>query len=495
MNVLLILIDSLNRHYLSCYGNDWVKTPNMQRLADRGIVFDNHFIGSAPSIPARRDLFAGRQEFLWRGWGNLEPFDRHLATVAGERGVHTAIVTDHSPYWNASHGYGYMQAFEDYQMIRGNMEDHPAAPSVSADALPQWVQSMARYYPVESCIRYYRNAMTWHTAEDFPCGRLMSSAAEQLATCSGGRPVFMQIESCDPHEPWYVPEPYRSMYGPYRQDVTCWAPYFKDDVVGRFFAENDEQALQFIRRQYAANVTMVDDQLGKVLDVLDRDQRWDDTAVMLVSDHGHELGERGCFGKYYPHWDTHANVPLIVWHPDHPGPRRSGAFSTMVDLHSTILDMLGVEPTDAPHGRSLMPVIRGEQDQVRRGVLYGWFGLGCCWTDHEYTFMSGYDNLRQSPVWYSTMMAPGKLATEAASGRFIPGVDHPVWRYECSYDDKRDRPKQMAPAVYARSDHAQQHDLSDDPKLLAECRRRMIAAMNDVGAPREQYRRLLLADA
>lgn len=66
MKVIVILSDSLNRHYLPCYGNEWVRTPNIDRLAERSITFDNHWIGSAPCMPARRDMLTGRLNFLER---------------------------------------------------------------------------------------------------------------------------------------------------------------------------------------------------------------------------------------------------------------------------------------------------------------------------------------------------------------------------------------------------------------------------------------------
>jgi len=75
MKAVFILLDSMNRNYLPIYGNDWLKTPNIQRLAKRGVVFDNHWIGSAPCMPARRDILTGRLNFLERGWGAIEPMD------------------------------------------------------------------------------------------------------------------------------------------------------------------------------------------------------------------------------------------------------------------------------------------------------------------------------------------------------------------------------------------------------------------------------------
>ena len=64
MNVIVILMDSLNRHFLGAYGNSWVKTPNIDRLAKRSVVFDRHYIGSMPCMPARHDLWTGNLEFL-----------------------------------------------------------------------------------------------------------------------------------------------------------------------------------------------------------------------------------------------------------------------------------------------------------------------------------------------------------------------------------------------------------------------------------------------
>ena len=72
MRTVFITLDSLNRHYLNCYNDDaWVQTPNIDRLTQRGVVFDNHYCGSMPCMPARRDLWTGVQEFLWRPWGRI----------------------------------------------------------------------------------------------------------------------------------------------------------------------------------------------------------------------------------------------------------------------------------------------------------------------------------------------------------------------------------------------------------------------------------------
>jgi arylsulfatase A-like enzyme len=99
MKAIVFLFDTLCRRYLPCYGNDWVRTPNFTRFADRSVVFDNHWVGSAPCVPARRDLFTGRLNFLERNWGPIEPFDYTLPQALREQGIFTHMVTDHYHYW------------------------------------------------------------------------------------------------------------------------------------------------------------------------------------------------------------------------------------------------------------------------------------------------------------------------------------------------------------------------------------------------------------
>jgi arylsulfatase A-like enzyme len=308
---------------------------------------------------------------------------------------------------------------------------------------------------------------------------------------------FVYVDSFDPHEPWHIPEPYRSMYGPYSEEHTCWPPYPWCDTAEEFFAQVTPAQLGFIRQQYAGNVTMVDRQLGRLFESLDDRRLWESTAVILTTDHGHDLGERGCYGKGYPHWSSHARIPLIIWHPDHPGPRRFEGYSTMVDVHATVAELFGVRATDRgeslyrpPDGRSLLPGLAGLEEEVRSGVLYGTYGLGACRTDDEYTFFSGYDNRPEMPLWYSAMPPRSGHAADAEAGKFIPGVDVPVWRMRRLLKWKQ--PERMPPQVFARADEAQLRDLAAHEPTLAECRRRLRAAIRDIGAPAEQYRRLMI---
>ena len=99
MKLIFVLFDSLNRGSLQCYGGTAVPTPNFLRLAARAVTFDNHYVGSLPCMPARRDMHTGRLSFLHRAWGPLEPFDNSFAEVLHRAGIYSHLVSDHYHYW------------------------------------------------------------------------------------------------------------------------------------------------------------------------------------------------------------------------------------------------------------------------------------------------------------------------------------------------------------------------------------------------------------
>ena len=122
MRAVFVLFDSLNRHALGCYGGTEVQTPNFDRFAKRGRVFDNHYVGSLPCMPARRDMHTGRLNFTHRSWGPLEVFDNSFAQILKQNGVHTHLVSDHLHYFEDG-GSGYHTRFSTWDFIRGQEHD------------------------------------------------------------------------------------------------------------------------------------------------------------------------------------------------------------------------------------------------------------------------------------------------------------------------------------------------------------------------------------
>jgi arylsulfatase A-like enzyme len=492
MNVILILLDSLNKNYLSCYGNDWITTPNIQKLADKGLIFDNHYIGSAPCMPARREIFSGRKEFLWRGWGQTEPFDDLLPVEAKKTGAYTAIVTDHFHYWDHTDGYGYIQEFDNVNIIRGAEDDKWACEPIDEENLPTWVKAIKKYRHEDQAHRLYNNVQNCKDEEDYQSPKVMTEAANWLENNSSREKFFLMIESFDPHEPWYTPEPYRSMYGEYSEEYTCWPPYQREEARERFRNETTPEEIKFLKSQYASKVTMVDAHLKKVFDIMDKKNLWDNTAVILTTDHGHELFEKGRFGKAFPQWNTNANIPLIIWHPQYKGDgQNTKAFSTTVDIYSTVLDIMGCENNPAPNGKSQLPVVKGEKESIRDAVMYGTYSTGACMCDGKYTYFCGYDN-NKPLYWYSTHL--GRVGVrkleDAVGGKFIPGVDIPVWKYPCERQ-LSDINKTCDDMLFMFDDKEQINNIIEtDKEGLNSCREKLIKLMDEEVVPPEQYVRL-----
>ena len=502
MNIITILIDSLNRDALSAYNpGTRVRTPNMDRLAAMSTVFDNHFVGSLPCMPARREFMTGRKDFLWRPWGPLEVFDPQLPKLMGEGGYRTAVVTDHYHYWEEASN-GYIEPFHAIETVRGHEMDpwksyEPDAP------LPAWVERIAQYRGEHVTRQYYENIKDFKGEEDYFPAKVFTGASEWLKRNAKGPKFFLHVENFDVHEPFDAPEPYASMYtsdASQRDRFNIWPPYQNYAGLKAFMEQTSEEELEFLRSQYDAKVTMMDAWLGRLLDTMDELGLWENTMVVLTTDHGHDLGQRGVFGKQYPHWDSHANIPLMIYHPAHAGTvKRQSGLSQTVDLFATVLDAGGVAvPASTRHSRSLVPALKAEKTG-REVALYGTFGQGVCLTDGEYTLFKS-PVADTTPNVYSTYLAKSFLVDNqtperkdemptkpVASGYFDPTVDYPLWCYPMPVDPRTD-----VDFLFNRA---------DDPGLAEnlwetapERREAMLTlvkkTMLDEGTPSEQFARL-----
>ena len=485
MNVIMILIDSLNARYLASYGNTEIKTPNIDRFSQKAFVFDNHFIGSAPCMPARRELMTGRKEFFWRPWGPLEPFDNHIALEAKKAGATTMLVTDHYHYWEYS-AHGYIEQFDGIEMIRGHELDMWRTDPV--EELPQWVKSIERWRPGQG-VKYYRNVKDFKDEKDFFSPRVMNASADWLDRNHNRDKFMLWIESFDVHEPFHIPEPYKSMYtNDVKDEYTCWPPYQRGlhGHADEYWKQVNPKELEFIRSQYCGKVTMADKWLGTVFDAMDKYDLWDNTAVILTADHGHELGEKQRFGKQWPHYDLNAHIPLMIWHPGFPGNgRRISAFTTAVDIYATIIDITNAQNKDTaliPHGRSLMPLIEGKTNKHREAVVYGTFGCGATVTNADYTYCCG-SNGGQLNHYSALMLHP---SSDAQSGMFIPGVNCPVWRMPINNTFVSGN------LMFDRhEDPEQNHDIcKEKPQAEKYMRQILVDLIKEEGAPPEQFTRL-----
>lgn len=495
MNVVVVLLDSLNFDCLEPYGSTHVRTPNLARLAERAVTFDNHFIGSAPCMPARRDLFTGRREFLWRGWGHIEPWDRHLASEAEQCGYVTQMVTDHYHYWENS-AHGYFEPFQGVDFVRGHEVDMWDTAPIAE--IPEWVKSIDRHRDFEWRGRagwgslYFSNARNYECHESlFPCAQVMQRSADWLDRNASHEKFFLWTEAFDPHEPHFLPEPYRTMYSPDGRDhpeFTCWPPYQNDRQRKAFLEQASDLELEWIRAQYYGKVTMVDHWLGLLLDRMDALGLWENTTLILTTDHGHELcADRALaapYAKDFPHREAHSRIPLMICHPQAEGGRRVSALTTTVDICGTVRELCGHPEPTGPDARSLLPLVLGETTTHRDHVLFGDFGTGVCVATDEWILAQG---CRSDRPLYSYSTTGLRVSPDMTSGKFIPGVEIPQWRVEMPGTDRpsylwRRHPFSLVP----------ENLLEKELDVAGRMRRVMCEALAAAPCPPEQFARLNL---
>ena len=379
----MILLDSLNRHLIGPYralaqvapvaGLDTDEppfaTPNLDRFAQRAVRFDRHFVGSLPCMPARHDILVGALDFLWRPWGSIELWERPITDALRSAGVTTQLISDH-PHLFETGGENYHTDFSAWDYQRGHESDPwKTRPDPSFIGTPTvgW-----RHMPYDDSRTYYR------AEEDFPGPRTMAAAASWIENNAHQHDRFLLfVDEFDPHEPFDTPEPYASMYdNSWEGPPLVWPPYQVGAVASGKMSPAEVRKL---RANYGAKLTMIDHWFGRVLDAIESNQLWDDTAVILCTDHGHYLGEDDVFGKPGT-WirETLGHTPLMIWWPGRPpeAPRSTTALSTNVDLHATLVDLFGVQDrvTHRTHGRSLIPVLDGSASGVRDWALGGVWG-------------------------------------------------------------------------------------------------------------------------
>jgi arylsulfatase A-like enzyme len=363
-NVVLLLLDSLNRHLLGAWGSTEFDTPNLDRFARRAVRFDKHYAGSLPCMPARHDILCGSLDFLWRPWGSIEVWERPMTVPLRLAGVTTMLVTDH-PHLFETGGENYHCDFKAWDYHRGHESDPwKTRPD------PSWIGTPVFSRPGMP----YLDSRGWlRGEEDFPGPRTMTSAAAWIDEHAPHHERFLLfVDEFDPHEPFDTPEPWASMYDDsWEGPKLIWPPYTKAGFGEGILSER--QARQ-VRACYGAKLSMIDHWLGRVLDALDRRALWDDTAVILCTDHGHYLGEKDAWGKPpVPLYEPLGHTPLMIAWPGHE-PGAISALSTNVDLYATVMDIFGVESRHRTHGRSLVPLLTGEADRVREWALAGYWG-------------------------------------------------------------------------------------------------------------------------
>ena len=198
MNVILIMIDSLNRNYVTPYGmKGEIQTPNFERLAARTVTMESHWTGSLPTMPCRHEVMAGRHEYLWRGWGPLEPYDVSLAQLCEAQKKVSMFLTDCYHYFAEGSG-NYHTDFAGWEFYRGHERDNWITDPIE----PRRIYRKMLEDKGERAMTYVKNTDSFRDERDFFAPRLLARAADWLDRNHTHKDFFFVIDSFDVHEPF-----------------------------------------------------------------------------------------------------------------------------------------------------------------------------------------------------------------------------------------------------------------------------------------------------
>lgn len=485
MKAIMVMFDSLNRHFLEPYGTTTgTKTPNFTELAKRTVQFDTCYVGSMPCMPARRELHTGRYNFLHAPWGYIEPFDESVPRILYHAGIHTHLVSDHYHYWENAGGNYHCQ-YKTWDAVRGQ-EGDPWIAKVDGLKMPRRNKRAIRPWQ-DLAEQDVINRTLWDENEEMrPMNQTFTKGLEFLEKNKQADNWFLTIETFDPHEPFDAPKRFKEMY-PDKYE----GPLFDWDTYGPVTETPEE--VQHLRACYQALVSYCDEQLGRVIRFMDENQMWDDTLLIVGTDHGHFVSERGFWAKnYMPVYPELANTPLFIWDPRHPvkGVRRKALVQT-IDIPATILDYFNQPRPATMQGRSITPALRSDE-KIREGGLFGYFGQMTCMIYGDTVFMRAPKTPDNGPLYQYTWMLHGAQAVDR-EGDFgfttfpfsqgmpvpkIPLMNRPInefQREDLLFDLSQD-PGQLRPI--------------QDEALKAKMCQVMAQMMKEADAPEEQFVRL-----
>lgn len=384
----MVMFDSLNRRMLGTYGCQDVHTPNFERLAEKAVTFDNCYIGSMPCMPARRELHTGRYNFMHRSWGPLEPFDDSMPEMLKKNGVYTHLVSDHQHYWEDG-GATYHNRYNSWEISRGQEGDlwkgHVKDPDMSMYKATgdETVKKVMKRMGMQDLNRQDAvNRQYLCREEEMPQAVTFHNGLEFLEKNHAEDNWFLQIETFDPHEPFFSSDRFRDMYPDpdYTGKEFDWPPYDR--------VSETKEEIEHCRKRYKALVSMCDHYLGTVLDAMDTYHLWEDTMLIVNTDHGFLLGEHGWWAKsMMPYFNEIAHIPMFIWDPRSgvKGERRS-ALVQNIDVAPTLLTYFGIRPTKDMQGKSLERTISFDEP-VRQYALFGCHGGHMNITDGKYVYM------------------------------------------------------------------------------------------------------------
>jgi choline-sulfatase len=364
-NFLVVMADQLTPTALPFHGNQVVRAPALSALADRGLVFDNAYTASPLCAPARAALMTGLLPSRTGAYDNAAEFGAGIPTFAH----HLRTLGYRTMLSGKMHfcGPDQLHGFEE----RLTTDIYPADFGWTPDwerpeHRPHWYHDMSSVVDAGPCVR--TNQLDFDDEVGFAAERALYAHVR----AGDRRPFCLLASFTHPHDPYAIGQEWWDLY---RDDDIPLPEHGFDESVAhphelRLRAmcamddvEIDDDRVRAARRAYYGAISYVDWRIGRLIDVLRETGRLDDTVIVLTSDHGDMLGERGLWYKM-SFFEDSVRVPLVVAGPG-IGPGRSASLVSTMDLPPTLVELATgelPEPVVGPlDGQSLAPLLHGRE--------------------------------------------------------------------------------------------------------------------------------------
>jgi arylsulfatase A-like enzyme len=373
-NVLVISADDHAAYAMGAYGNEVIRTPNLDRLATEGVRFERAYVNCPFCTPSRQSLITGKYP---HGCGVTllqTPLAEEQVTIAdhlGALGFKTAAIGKMHFNSDLKHGFDFRIDAKDHDTyLRANPARKPPADQpykpvwrpfrvpardwLNADRLP------GTGYPRPG------DADNQGLYDDDFLGTFYVRQAVDFMRTNRDERMCVWLSFYEPHSPFNFPIEFASKHAPSAIDLPETSPE-DDRWIPAIFRDLSDADKRGITAAYYNSVAYLDSNVGRMLDALEEAGLSDSTLVAYISDHGYLLGHHGRFEKHMM-WEEIVRVPMVIRYPG-LAPRAEPALVEMVDLAPTILDILGVDPMGGVDGRSLLGLLRGEATEHRDVVF------------------------------------------------------------------------------------------------------------------------------
>lgn len=388
-NIILIMTDQQRFDTINALGAPWMKTPVLDKLVSEGVSFTNCYVTSPVCVGSRASLFTGMYPHSTGVFTNFVPWEPTWVSTLADAGYHCVNIGKmHINPYDAKGGF-HQRFFMENKDRPLFLEEHPRALYDEWDKAlhARKLEKPSRYTRHKTDPDGYRDALgafPWNLDEDMHSDMFIGDhAVWWLKERRSTSPLFLQIGFPGPHPP-YDPLPrYLDQYKdadipvpePTAEELAAQPPSqatLRNNMIRNNYdsvawkERPDAQALLRMRRHYAANVSMIDHQVGEIMKTLDERGYLDNAIVIFTSDHGDALGDHGHIQKWTM-YDCSVRVPLIMWSRN-LGRKRNDSLVQLMDIAPTVLEAAGLQAPEAFEARSLWPILRGERDQVRTEV-------------------------------------------------------------------------------------------------------------------------------